>query len=147
MGRKASPLEIAYAAGFFDGEGCVVIEERLLNGTPNFRTHVAVSQINPEPLKLFMEVWDGHIGKRRRKNGIYFQWTAHTAIAARFLSDIAPLVIVKRTEVEIALAFRARINSRFGRNGMGEPEREIRRDMIAKLKASRANKQKEYSVG
>ena len=61
--------ELAWAAGFFDGEGTVLIYGPL--GKPK-RLRISVSQVNPTPINLFHQWFGGHISfqKSRKKIGM-----------------------------------------------------------------------------
>ncbi len=153
----ADLLERAYAAGFFDGEGCVQLYMR--PGTyrdpkaPNnsFRSNLSMSSVDPEQIEWIKERWGGAIrifGGKRVKEGhreLYnLQLTAE--VAERFARDILPFVVTKREQLELWLEARGMTYKR-GRKGIpigGLPAEEVARrqrlvDQIAALK------RKEYS--
>lgn len=121
--------EKAYAAGFFDGEGAVVIEhskKQRFRRRPNkrnpqrvyfyqainWRLRVAVSQIDPSPLLWLQERYGGSIAKRKKgKHGRhdFYSWQLGSLASDKFLRDIQPYCIVKRREIDIAVKFRALI--------------------------------------
>ncbi len=61
---KPSSIKLAYAAGLFDGEGCVTIAVRriLKDGTHTNTPRVSISMTNKEPLVRFQEATLG-LGK------------------------------------------------------------------------------------
>ncbi len=94
-----------WAAGFFDGEGCVTISRR--DRSPGFKEHflaVQVGQNNKRPL----EVLHARFGGCFTKSGCW-RWRCHGSAACRFLQAIGPYSLVKRREVDLALELRALI--------------------------------------
>ena len=100
-----------YAAGFFDGEGCVNCSSTK-KGSPFIRTLVV--NTNLEVLEKFKEVWGGDISKNYRSKENWKQaytWRLSHTAAGYFLSDILPFLIVKNKQATLALEF---INMRPG---------------------------------
>ena len=107
-------LFLAWAAGFFDGEGCVIVEiskeKKCLHG---FRTslHATVTQTSLPCLKLFLEKFGGSIktSEHRTPNGrrwaVQYTWVVRNRLAADFLKAIQPYTIVKREQVDVALNY------------------------------------------
>lgn len=100
--------ECAYAAGFFDGEGCV----RIIRPTHNQRwaLRVQFSQTNPGPLHWLSARWGGAVcgpyqpkGQRRP----VWRWTLYGQRATKFLEDTHPWLKCKQGEVWLALEYRA----------------------------------------
>jgi hypothetical protein len=153
----ADLLEKAYAAGFFDGEGCVQLYMR--PGTyrdPNaknnsFRANLSMSSVDPDQITWIKERWGGSLrifGGKKVKDGhrpLYnLQMTA--MIAERFARDILPFVVTKREQLDLWLEAREMTYARgsHGRPKGGLPLEEVKRrkllvDQIAALK------RKEYS--
>jgi hypothetical protein len=106
---------LAWAAGFFDGEGTTY---RRLNGykrTTNKSKQpqtvdylqVAVSQVNKEPLVRFAQVVGGKVngpyGPYRPSKRPYYQWFASSARASKVLTMLWPyLTKIKRTQARKA---------------------------------------------
>lgn len=109
IGDLPAPSEsmCAYAAGFFDGEGCIRIEcqgrHRL------WRLSATVSQNNPLPLLELQKFWGGCLSKRKpsRRGRGHYEWRLNSAQVARFLRHARPFLIVKAKEADIALEFQA----------------------------------------
>ena len=99
-------MNLAYFAGFFDGEGCIVKDH---NGTwPKLR--ISVAQIDPTPVLMFRERWGGYV--HDRDNARWnpnargsTEWVATAQRARTVLRDLLPHLIVKRAEAEAALAY------------------------------------------
>lgn len=102
--------ELAYLAGFFDGEGCVSISTRTHGG---YGLMVSVSQLNPMPLLLLRSRFGGSISRSRDRRGFRTMvvWTAGARIAANAIREMRPLLAVKADEVDLALAFQDGLDS------------------------------------
>lgn len=104
----------AYAAGFFDGEGCITISR--VNGgrfSDNHRILVTAAQKIEHATVLYelQARWGGvvRIRERSKKNPKWSdvaEWNLRSreSISA-FISDVLPLLRIKRTQAEIALQF------------------------------------------
>ena len=96
-------IELAYLAGFFDGEGCISLY------TSHGRRYltVSVSQTNRFILESFRFAFGGQVYEGQKHNGKrdIWRWTATTKIAAEFLKQIYPFLKLKKGEATIALEF------------------------------------------
>ena len=101
-------------AGFFDGEGCIVIERRWptkANGAQsiNHSLQVIIGNTNPAPLDLWRRRFGGFIGKshddKRKKRAICWRWVASSNKAERVLRELLPYLQLKRREAALALDF------------------------------------------
>lgn len=105
---------IVWAAGFFDGEGSVFVE---ISKNKNTRRRVrnlltaSVTQTSTPCLNLFKQCFGGNITpitKSRRQhmnNSVCFVWRVRSKDALVFLETIAPYVVVKKEQVELALQY------------------------------------------
>jgi hypothetical protein len=95
--------EHAYAAGMFDGEGCILIVSYIdKSSMPNKRRYnlrVNVSQKATEVLYWLQTRWDGYVGENHAAS----QWVTSGAKARKFLEDVRPFLMVKREQVEYIL--------------------------------------------
>lgn len=100
---------IDYLAGFFDGEGCININDGY--DTSYYLLHVSVSNTQRKALEPYEQFFGGSIGKPR-KNGIspnakpIHKWSIDSAIAEEFIEEIIPYLILKKPQAELALYFR-----------------------------------------
>lgn len=111
-------LELGYAAGFFDGEGSIMLKrsyKRRANGLEYLRTlRVTITQNDPRPLHQFSDIWGGAVSKLTRPNGNhYYRWTISTRKAERFLRDVQPYLIVKQADCELALQWQKLLDAGF----------------------------------
>lgn len=91
-----------WAAGFFDGEGCITVEIR-----PNKDPGALVAQITQKmraPLDEMQLRWQGTVSDTRIHTGC-FRWRLSARRAEAFLRAIYPHAIVKRTQIELAFAY------------------------------------------
>lgn len=116
-----SVAELAWAAGFFEGEGSVRIN------SATRRNHTALMALVPNTdeslVRFFLERWGGSIqgraaqGRRRR----FWRWTCSSRMAARFFRDILPYVVSPRIRAKIELALEFQLQkSRPGRQPEGD---------------------------
>jgi hypothetical protein len=112
---KPSDMTIAWAAGFFDGEGCVFGYDGIQRGYRRFTFGLLVSQVAPEPLDELHHGWGGSVrcaasGNPRHQD--QWRWSVRGHEAAVFLEDILPYLRVKRAAAETALPWLFRIHGR-----------------------------------
>jgi len=112
-----NPTKVAWAAGFFDGEGCIVIRKKLKRKADPEHPHnhflfVHVSNTQRAPLDEFVALWGGGIVINHRRSEANsrpcWRWQSSTRQAAAALRDMLPYLVVKREEAEVALAFQER---------------------------------------
>jgi hypothetical protein len=145
-------LFLAWAAGFFDGEGCVIVEiskaKRCRHG---FRTalHASVTQTSRPCLELFLKHFGGsiktygHRTPRGRRWAVQYTWVARNENAVNFLRAIQPYTIVKQEQVNTALKYplAASDGKKYGRTGNPLPDdvQDYRVAIAHELRAIRAS--------
>jgi hypothetical protein len=97
-------MNIQYAAGFVDGEGCIGFAKTRTSIFPR----VLVTNTNLEILNEFKEKWGGDIKplslrKENWKQGYY--WRISWAKAVNFLSDIEPYLKIKNRQAHAVFAW------------------------------------------
>jgi len=109
---KTRELFLAWAAGFFDGEGSVVVSSTKRNAAPgreySFRLSCAIAQINAYPLELIHEEFGGSLSS----TNLHQSWRQTKRRiptlnilglkAVNFLNEIHPYCIQKKDEVALA---------------------------------------------
>src|SRR3990167_855180 len=105
-------MHIAYAAGFFDGEGCVVIAKRIRKRqkTPEYVVVVTISQKVREPLEKLQEMFGG--GIYENKSAKVWAWAIASNPACAFLKKIRRHLWVKRQQADLVIAFQRRFSKR-----------------------------------
>lgn len=130
--------QLAYMAGFFDGEGTICIR-RLKDSKrrrASYTLAIAVTQNERAPLELFLTRFGGVIYNHKWQKAMrtFFSWQATNAPdKTRFLETISPYLIVKKREAELALAFLATMVPRNQRSQRGIGPEHVKR--IAKRHA------------
>lgn len=103
--------DVAYLAGFFDGEGAVMLS---FNNSGGLKIGVACSQNTEDVLLLFKQGCGGHVYQHQPKGrqSLIFQWRANGADAIAFLELVRPWLLVKAKSCEEALnAWQAKNNN------------------------------------
>ena len=105
-------LTPAYAAGFFDGEGCISINKlkrRDISKGYHYTLKIQATNNVREVIGRFAEAYGGHIGLKRPRAGenrkLGYTWNVTSWGAIAFLKEIFPFLIVKRQQAEIAFRF------------------------------------------
>lgn len=94
-----STLDIAYTAGFFDGEGCVRLVH---NKNDSYTLRAYIGQKDVRPLQWLQERFPGgSLGKYQSHVAWMLYW--HGQGAYSFLQTINPYLITKRAQAELAM--------------------------------------------
>lgn len=101
-------ISTEYAAGFFDGEGCV----NLMDAGPKHRSkrpvlRVMLTNTFPGILERFRDTFGGYL-RWRQPNGnrkSTATWTVTEGVAAEFLKTLQPYLYVKARQTELAIQF------------------------------------------
>lgn len=107
--------QLAWAAGFIDGEGFVGLSRGVSKktGRPFHQLIVDVSQMKREPLDVLVELFGSRV-RLGRQGTVYF-WRVGTTDAVRVLREIAPYTVGKRRQVELGIEFGKTLCGRQGR--------------------------------
>jgi hypothetical protein len=92
-------LEIAYFAGFFDGEGSIGIYRK--------KYVVCVAQCDPRPLHRMKEIWGGNVYQQTRMIKTHrpkYLWQINGEAGRQFLIDTLPFLRGKKEQAEIYLS-------------------------------------------
>ena len=155
-------LFLAWAAGFFDGEGCVLVElSKERNCKHGFRTalHATVTQTSLPCLELFLERFGGIIVANENKtpNGrrwaVQYRWSVKNDDAIQFLKAIQPYCIVKKSQVDIAIKYptKSQDGKKYGSKANPIPEDVMQarlemRDCLQRIRASMKTEAKPAKV-
>lgn len=147
----ADTWECAYAAGLFDGEGCVQLYMKT-KGThrdpegknSTLFSRLSIAGVDPAPLVWLIERWGGKItvirGKKRLEAGHrpLAMWCVQGKKSEQFGRDVYPFLIIKREEMDLWLRAREMTYPRGyrGHGGRGLPIEEIqaRRAIVDEIK-------------
>lgn len=154
---NVSEAELAYAAGFLDGEGHICIAYMIADPKrpsktkyERYQLRVNISQGTPEVLHWFKERFGGsvHISTHKRpydKTRTYQRcnWVIGTKAASQFISLVRPYLIVKAKEADIALEFSATITKNTGRSALPIEVVAFRKECWSRIRAGRMYERKE----
>lgn len=101
---KPSP-DIAYAAGFFDGEGCVYIAKE----KTWYKLHIQASQNVRDPLDFLQDLFGGTVTLHKQtKGGEIYSWRLSGSKASEALKKMLPYFFVKQHQAYVAINFQSR---------------------------------------
>lgn len=97
--------ELAWAAGFFDGEGSIQIVRKIRKGYESYELFVRVSQLSDVPLRKFAEWFGGDVYFNDQP---IWYWQLSSKKVGTALDQLLPYLVVKRSEANVALRFQSR---------------------------------------
>lgn len=109
---------VAWAAGFFDGEGSVGLFRARMGGKV-MTLRVRVGQKTREPLERFVLLWGGSIW-HRKANGHqteFYEWSKNSRPAYEALLEMEPYLVVKKPQVQVARDFMSGVGIQGGHRG------------------------------
>ena len=106
--------DLAYFAGIFDGEGCIIIRK----GRSGYHTAMAtLTNTNEWICRQFQFSFGGSVYMRSpqgdRRQAIW-AWSVEAQKAQGFLEIIVPYLKLKRAQAEIAIGFAKRVHKQRG---------------------------------
>ena len=136
----------AYAAGLFDGEGCVELFMRPTgrnkkgNVDNSMRAVLSVTGKDQRPLQWLLETFGGYIQisthPKRPHHQPVGRWSVTASKADVFAEAIHPYLRVKKEQVEIWMEARSLMYSRGrirGKRSLSEEEVSYRRSLVAQV--------------
>lgn len=104
-GRNTITTEIAYIAGFFDGEGCVRIKQANQGGN-SYYVIAHITNTNESILKDVEKLFGGKTRMQERgKNKDVYNWCVTSSEAVDFLKTLSPFLKEKKEQAELAIYF------------------------------------------
>ena len=135
---------LAYAAGLFDGEGCIHIAKQKSMSTRRGYVYRLVATVAQNHLGTLIDFQtligiDGRIYQNRRtssQNRDVFTLNYDGSRAAEMLRRLYPLLLRKGHEAKVAISFQTdcQIETRFGRSGCPEEIWKLRDAYYRKLR-------------
>lgn len=98
----------AYAAGIFDGEGCVDIysaSTSKLSKSPSLMLRVVISQKDGKIMNWLKDNFGGNVVKSRKDIYYIYRWDIRSQAAKKFLLAIYPFSIIKKNQIKVALEY------------------------------------------
>ena len=144
-----NPEHVAWAAGFFDGEGCIrgrAYWRKNKDGSSRFTVDISlvVTQRDSEPLFFLAELFELGTVTERASPTKAWRWTVggHRQVPA-VLEAMRPHLRVKGPQADVALALIARVAmTRLGRGHvLAQDEIDARLSMLGSLSALKRSRQ------
>ncbi len=117
--------ELNYYAGFFDGEGCVMIKKPS-KACLCYVLEVRITNTNHSILEEYVNKFGGTIQKGTRLQANHkekWQWCISSKKAFCFLQVIIPFLRLKRKEAELAIEFQGQIKAANQYTNKSTPEK------------------------
>jgi LAGLIDADG endonuclease len=106
-----SKTDLAWAAGFLDGEGCITIirvSNRYSSGT-YYVISLQVTQRVRKPLDKLANMFGGEVRRHNLKQrGGYWYWYRYGNNALEILEKVLPFLVLKEAQAKIAIDFQLR---------------------------------------
>lgn len=126
------PIDLAYTAGLFDGEGAIDIQKINMGKRPRGYNHalrVMVQMCDVEGLEVIVKLFGGKIFPRYTPHRhVVYRWELANMKAVTFLQQIMPYLQVKRERALIATQFK-----RLSNRGMTDSEFNTREALFLQL--------------
>lgn len=107
--------DLAWMAGFVDGEGCITISKQVRRNRPSpaYRAVITITNTNRQVLVPFLEAWGGAIysvhEKRRDKRKVKWAdawcWHCPASRSPRMLRRLLPYLRLKREQALVVIDF------------------------------------------
>jgi len=98
-------MRLAYAAGLFDGEGCVGAYKDKRNGRPY--SQIQMQNNNKALVQFLADIFGGNVNKgtRRAHQSQSYLWACFGKHAASVLTMLYPYLIGKKAQAKLAIEF------------------------------------------
>lgn len=104
-GKNTITNDVAYIAGFFDGEGCIRIKKASQGGN-SYYIWVAITNSNKEILDYVVGIFGGSVKKAERTpNKTIYHLLITSSEATDMLKTILGFLREKRTQAKLAIYF------------------------------------------
>ena len=119
---KFSSADFGWAAGFFDGEGCITVgrTKKPLNRDAWFSVRFLLTNTHRGALERFQDMFRGTISARKQIPGRQqiYQLRLDGKLCERCLEALLPHSTVKRVQIDAALTMRKLLTSNDPRKGV-----------------------------
>ena len=111
--HNLSEIELAWMAGFVDGEGCIMLgySHNEKTGNYNFRRRVNIVNTNRDILKIFQDNFGGSIREQKHMRKHFpnakpiYSWVCDAKQGAYFIGLIKPYLKVKACQADLYLQY------------------------------------------
>lgn len=131
-----------YIAGFFDGEGSIGIYHK---NNKQFHLRIQLTQnkdiVSTELFRVFTDVFGGNLSEQKTlSGGVKYNWQLNSDKAVKFLEEIEPFLVLKKTQAQIAIAWQKQ-RPEMGRDGHGRIACKTQQNLELDLRVSNLMKQ------
>ncbi len=139
-------LDLAYAAGIFDGEGTVTILRVQNERNPTHSLHAFVTNTDRPLLEWLRETYGGAIYAQRQQgqNRPCWQWKLTSRGAADFLALLLPYLRVKRAQAVVGIEFQT-FKEAWRRDGRRMPAEIVEAREVFRLRLLKAREPEEIA--
>jgi hypothetical protein len=133
-------MDINYLAGLFDGEGYVYIFRKERGKHVGYYLSTGITMCHRPTLEAIHKQFGGHLNGNRAElknpnHRTQFIWGAANKVAADFLQQIRPYIIIKADEIDMGLKLQQHIDSvGYPTKEQREGVRNYREDLFQKCK-------------
>ncbi len=104
-GKQTITNDVAYIAGFFDGEGCVRIKRANQGGNSYYIT-ATITNSNKAILEYIKDIFGGKVRQAEKKaNKVIYHYELSSAEAVDMLKTLMGFLREKRPQAELAVDF------------------------------------------
>jgi len=104
-GKQTITNDVAYIAGFFDGEGCVRIKRANQGGNSYYIT-ATITNSNKAILEYIKDIFGGKVRQAEKKaNRVIYHYELTSAEAVDMLKTLMGFLREKRPQAELAVDF------------------------------------------
>lgn len=127
-----SETELAWVAGFSDGEAYIGVEKRKPRGqhkSPEYLPTIEIANTNQGVVKFLRDLFGGRVQpdlKRKPSEKQAYKWAIHSKQAVHVLKELCPYLRLKQKQVELVLELAEGIGHFYG-NHQRLPDAEIMR--------------------
>lgn len=123
LGMLTEREKLAWAAGFVDGEGSIVIAS-------GKNVRLTVGQVHKAPLVILQEMFGGYMKRESRPAGRrdLWVWAVASRKASNALRSLFPFLVVKRHQALLALQFQSEVRTGL-RTQLTDAEKARRQDI------------------
>lgn len=120
-------VDLSYAAGIIDGEGCITIQKSNSSTCISgyiYSLSVLVRMTDFEIPLWFNEMFGGSFGIARKAEGnrkTVYRWAIRSQEASEFLDSIFPYLKSKQSQAEVAIEFQCNRSYKYGGGRLSKP--------------------------
>jgi len=125
--------DIAYIAGLFDGEGCIMINKTIYRPRTYYQLYVQVNMSSQWIIEYLQFTFGGSVHKYEHSQYYpnakpQWAWKAYGLAAVEFLKAMMPYLKLKKSQAELGLLFQSKKLSKSDYLREAHPNKRFRTD-------------------